>query len=261
MDPILGDYARNVPDARDAEVLSMFAAMINRLREKMEPEVPRIFEAVFECTLGMITQNMEDYPEHRLKFFGLLRAVTKFCPRTLFNMSEGQLKLVIDSVIWAFRHTERNIADTGLRLLYEMLNTFKNSDAATAFYKAYYLQLLRKYLQSSRIRSISQVLYCKPISCTICSQSSSQMSSRPHYGTIAWQVQAAVIGMLDLKEISSFKQHLRDFLVQSNKFMDQNNADLYAEEVAAAKKAELQRMAQIPGLLHDQDDLTGDISD
>lgn len=26
---------------------------------------------------------------------------------------QAQLKLVIDSIVWAFRHTERNIADTG----------------------------------------------------------------------------------------------------------------------------------------------------
>ena len=75
------------------------------------------------------------------------------------------------------------------------------------------------------------------------------------------QVQAAVIGMLELKEISSFKQHLRDFLVQSNKFMDQNNAELYAEEVAAAKKAEIEKMSQIPGLLQGQDDLLADNAD
>lgn len=28
-------------------------------------------------------------------------------------MSPDQLKLVIDSIVWAFRHTERNIAETG----------------------------------------------------------------------------------------------------------------------------------------------------
>lgn len=37
----------------------MFAVIINRLRDKMEAEVPRIFEAVFECTLQMITRNFE----------------------------------------------------------------------------------------------------------------------------------------------------------------------------------------------------------
>lgn len=31
MDPILGDYARNVPDARESEVLSLFATIINKL--------------------------------------------------------------------------------------------------------------------------------------------------------------------------------------------------------------------------------------
>ena len=36
-----------------------------------------------------------------------------------------QLKLVMDSIIWAFRHTERNIAETGLNLLLEMLKNFQ----------------------------------------------------------------------------------------------------------------------------------------
>jgi CRM1 C terminal len=30
-------------------------------------------EAVFECTLLMITRNMEDFPEHRIKFFQFLQ--------------------------------------------------------------------------------------------------------------------------------------------------------------------------------------------
>ena len=47
---------------RDAEVLSLFAAIINKLREKVQNEVPRIFEAVFECTLTMITKNFEVPP-------------------------------------------------------------------------------------------------------------------------------------------------------------------------------------------------------
>ena len=56
---------------------------------------------------------VQDYPEQRLQFFALLRAITNSCFPTLFTMSPAQLKLVIDSIIWAFRHTERNVADTG----------------------------------------------------------------------------------------------------------------------------------------------------
>ena len=42
----------------------------------------------------------QDYPEHRLQFFNLLHAITKHCFATLFTMSPGQLKLVIDSIVW-----------------------------------------------------------------------------------------------------------------------------------------------------------------
>ena len=59
----------------------------------------------------------QDYPEHRLQFFNLLRSITNACSGTLFTMSPVQLKLVIDSIVWAFRHTERNVADTGAPLL------------------------------------------------------------------------------------------------------------------------------------------------
>ncbi len=37
--------------------------------------------------------------------------------RTLLLFTPGQLKLIIDSIVWAFRHTERNVAETGLNLL------------------------------------------------------------------------------------------------------------------------------------------------
>ena len=40
-------------------MLSLFAAIINKLGRKMEKEVPRIFEAVFQVTLDMITKNFE----------------------------------------------------------------------------------------------------------------------------------------------------------------------------------------------------------
>lgn len=73
--------------------------------------------AVSLCNLQMITVNFEDYPEHRLKFFALLHAITNHCFACLFAMSPPQLKLLIDSIVWAFRHTERNVAETGLLLL------------------------------------------------------------------------------------------------------------------------------------------------
>lgn len=79
-----------------------------------------------------------------MHFFNLLRAITNACFPTLFAMSPGQLKLVIDSIVWAFRHTERNVADTGLNLLLELLLMFSRSEYATQFHQTYYLQLMQE---------------------------------------------------------------------------------------------------------------------
>ncbi|RZC31410.1 Protein EXPORTIN 1A isoform A [Glycine soja] len=141
MDPVLGDYARNVPDARGSEVLSLFATIVNKYKAAMVEDVPQIFEAVFQCTLEMITKNFEDYPEHRLKFFSLLRAIATHCFPALICLSSQQLKLVMDSIIWAFRHTERNIAETGLNLLLEMLKKFQASEFCNQFYRTYFLTI------------------------------------------------------------------------------------------------------------------------
>lgn len=65
---------------RDAEVLSLFAAIINKLSSRMEAEVPRIFEAVFECTLQMITRNFEVLPRLQSALQALL--ATSFIPYT-----------------------------------------------------------------------------------------------------------------------------------------------------------------------------------
>ena len=73
LDPVLGDYVRSIPEARDPEVLSLFCCLINKLQSLMTQEVPRVFEAVFKCTLDMITKNFEDFPEHRSNLFNLLR--------------------------------------------------------------------------------------------------------------------------------------------------------------------------------------------
>jgi hypothetical protein len=129
---------------REAEVLSMFAMIINKLKGGMAQHVPAIFKATFECTLNMIKGNYVDYPEHRLQFFSLLQAITNHCFPCLQSMSPVQQQLLIDSIVWAFRHTERNVADTGLNLLSDMLNRFvQERELMGPFLKAYYCRLLQ----------------------------------------------------------------------------------------------------------------------
>ena len=56
----------------------------------------------------MITTNFEDFPEHRLAFFKLLKATNTHCFAALFAIPPEHHKLVVDSVVWAFKHTERD---------------------------------------------------------------------------------------------------------------------------------------------------------
>jgi len=54
-------------------------------------------------------------------------------------------KVVIDSIIWAMKHRERNIADTGLTILMEMLrNLDGRADIAQQFYAQFLLSLLHE---------------------------------------------------------------------------------------------------------------------
>jgi len=45
-----------------------------------------------------------------------------------------------------------------------------------------------------------------------------------------------VAGMFELQDNTAFKDHLRDFLVQTKSFSSQDNADLFADEAAAARE-------------------------
>jgi exportin-1 len=97
-DTVLVDYNRNVPGARDAEVLKAMTAIITKLsvsagrsipdrkirlltlrQALMEDQVPTIMENVFECTLDMINKDFSEFPEHRVEFFNLLRAINLHC--------------------------------------------------------------------------------------------------------------------------------------------------------------------------------------
>ncbi|TQD81829.1 hypothetical protein C1H46_032582 [Malus baccata] len=280
LDPVLGDYARNLPDARESEVLSLFATIINKYKGAMIDDVPRIFEAVFQCTLEMITKNFEDYPEHRLKFFSLLRAIAAHCFAALIRLSSPQLKLVMDSIIWAFRHTERNIAETGLNLLLEMLRNFQKSEFCNQFYRTYFLtieqeifavltdtfhkpgfklhvlvlqhlfSLVGSDLLKEPLWDVATVPYPYPNNGMFVREYTIKLLSTSFPNMTGAEVTQFVNGLFEsTADVPTFKNHIRDFLVQSKEFSAQDNKDLYAEEAAAQREKDRQRMLSIPGLI------------
>jgi exportin-1 len=176
LDAILLDYQRNVPDARDAEVLNVVTTIIHKLRVRwtpnqsrhlvrgfaqigcctfadfsqnmMDDKVAGIMDSVFECTLEMINKDFHEYPEFRVEFFKLLQAINLYCFPALLKLDGRQFKFVIDSCMWASKHDNREVESTGLAMCLELINNMAETDSQTAsiFFRQFYIPILQDVL-------------------------------------------------------------------------------------------------------------------
>ncbi|XP_013774105.1 exportin-1-like [Limulus polyphemus] len=285
LDAVLLDYQRcSVPSAREPEVLSTMATIVNRLEGNITSEIPKIFDAVFECTLEMINKDFEEFPEHRTNFFLLLQAVVSHCFPALLTIPPAQFKLVLDSVIWAFKHTMRNVADTGLHILYQLLqNVSQEEAAAQSFYQTYYTDVLQHLfsvvtdtshtagltMQATILAYMFTLVEVGKVSVPLnpTAQTNGQSNityvqefvanllkmAFPHLSQN--QIKITVQGFLNLdQDIPAFKEHLRDFLVQIREFAGEDDSDLFLEErEAALRQAEEEKrkiQLSVPGILN-----------
>lgn len=56
----------------------------------------------------MITKNFEDYPEHRLKFFSLLRAIGTHCFQALIQLSDQVMVIYYKKNQWQFKCSQHS---------------------------------------------------------------------------------------------------------------------------------------------------------
>ncbi|KAI9734835.1 MAG: Karyopherin transporter [Cirrosporium novae-zelandiae] len=293
LEAVLVDYNRNVPDAREAEVLNVMTTIISKLHGLMEDKVPGIMENVFECTLDMINKDFSEYPEHRVSFFKLLQAINLYCFPALVKMSIPQFKLVVDSCMWASKHDNREVESTGLNMCLELLNNMAEAspEISSVFFREFFLSILQdvffvltdtdhKAGFKSQSMLLARMFYFvesgkiqepvyKPDQAP--PGTSNKDFLREFIGTLLQnafpnlqpiQIGQFVDGLFALNnDLSRFKLNLRDFLVQLKEFSG-DNAELFAEEreqaAKAAKDAERERAMKVGGLLKpaelDQDD-------
>ncbi|KAJ3042300.1 Karyopherin transporter [Rhizophlyctis rosea] len=291
LETVLGDYARNVEPAKDAEVLNTMASIVSRLGEFIQDKIPIMLEAIFECTLNMINKNFEEYPEHRVGFFRLLQAINENCFPALLNMPAPQFRLFLDSVVWAFKHTLRDISDIGLTILLELLNNFSKTEVniMNAFYQAYFISILQDVLfvltngfQKSGFKLQSMILLhlfeqvdSGKITVPLFDPNQVQnpnMTNQEYVRVFVTDLlqnafphlqrattQQFVVGLFQLnKDYLQFKGHLRDFLVTLKEFSgDDSQQALFADEreAEAARKQAAEREAalRIPGMVKPSD--------
>ncbi|KIO27462.1 hypothetical protein M407DRAFT_190749 [Tulasnella calospora MUT 4182] len=285
LDAVLGDYNRNVPAARDAEVLNVMATIMTRLGSLLTHQVPPIMEAVFGPTLSMITQDFAEFPEHRVGLYKLLRTINLNCFPALLTLPPDQFKLFMDAVMWAIKHTMRDIADTGLNLCLEVVNNFASADPAIAniFFQGYYLSILQdtffvltdtdhKFgfkLQTQLLARLFTLVELNQIQAPLfdpATVADPEMTNprflRGYCGSLlknafphlsALQIESFVLLLCEHHgDINKFKLATRDFLIQLKEFAG-DNAELYLEEkeLEAQRKAQEEReaAARVPGLL------------
>lgn len=113
------------------------------LQNHVTPEIPKIFDAVFEVTLSMINKDFQEFPEHRTHFYSLLQQVVSNCFSALLAIPAPQFKLVLTSIIWAIKHTMRDVADTGLAILTKLLeNITREETAMQSFFQTFYTEIM-----------------------------------------------------------------------------------------------------------------------
>ncbi|KAI8901081.1 CRM1 C terminal-domain-containing protein [Globomyces pollinis-pini] len=282
---VLVDYSANVEPAKEAEVLNVMANIVTRLGPLMSDKVVGILDAVFECTLNMINKNFEEYPEHRIGFFKLLQAINASCFDALVRLAPPQFRMLMDSIVWSFKHTMRDIGEVGLNICIDLLNNFSKCDPqiSNQFFRDYYINLLQDIffvltstshksgfkLQSLILMNMFQLVENNSITVPLYDiaalpnvTSNTQFltsfisdmlaSAFPHLQPV--QIQQFIAGLFKFaKEPLAFKNHLRDFLATLKEFSGSDNAELYLEEhenlLAEKKKAEYEAALKVPGML------------
>jgi len=232
----------------------------------------------------MITANFEDFPDHRVKFFGFLRAVNLHCFPALFKLPSEHQRYVVDSVVWAMKHTGRDISETGLDILHELLTNVSGTPAVSqGFYQQFLLALISDVLavltdrlhksgfkmHATLLQHMFHLVARNAVTVQLfdpATQPAGQTNMAylaDHIGSLLitsfpnltlGQVNKFVHGLFDLNlPLEVFKTHLRNFLIELQEFSSEDNAGLFDEETAGTREqkvaAEAARRAAVPGIL------------
>ncbi|KAH7366728.1 exportin-1 [Plectosphaerella cucumerina] len=289
LEAILTDYNRNVPGARDAEVLRAITAIVTKLSNLMEDQIPGIMENVFECTLTMINKDFSEFPEFRVEFFNLLRAINLHCFPALLKLDNHQFKYIIDSCTWAFKHNNRDVEAAGLSMCLELINNIAETDVQTsnAFFQQFFISILQDVFfvltdsdHKAGFKTQSMILmrlfyFVHPADGTTPKiqgpiyppdQAPGGTPNKEFLGTFVANLLRTAFSNLQPAQISSFVEglfllntqydkfrlNLRDFLISLKEFAG-DNAELFSVEKEQqerdAKAADFERRGKIGGLL------------
>jgi exportin-1 len=212
----------------------------------------------------------------------------------LFNIPPEHQKLVVDAVVWAMKHTERNISDTGLEILTELLqNVGRTPNVAQPFYQQYLLPLIQDVfavmtdrlhksgfkMHATLLRMMFHLVQMNQVTVPLfdpAAQPPGQTNPaflRDHISTLLigsfpnlskTQVAKFVEGMFDVNmDLPNFKTHLRDFLIELKEFSAEDNSALFTEEQERERRQREQELmaerSSVPGMIKPADEIDDDL--
>ncbi|CAK8989114.1 Exportin-1 (Exp1) (Chromosome region maintenance 1 protein homolog) [Durusdinium trenchii] len=290
LEPVLGDYNQSVPAARNPEVIQLFMVIVNKLKNEAAIAmngtfVEKVLAPIFVPTLEMITKNYTDFPEHRIAFFKLIKALNMYCFERLFDVPAETQKNIVDAIVWAFKHTERNIAETGLEILERLLNNVSGAPDtfAQGFYREHFLRLVQEILvvltdrlhvasftmHATILKQMFSAVQQGRVKVPLGPESSTNQAflhihvcemianAFPNVGKQV--VEAFVAGLFDPgKDLVTYKTHVRDFLIRLKEFSADETVNQFylqekEEEQRRKQQETLQQRAAVPGLMSQQE--------
>eukprot|EP00484_Ammonia_sp_Unknown_P006817 CAMPEP_0197071980 /NCGR_PEP_ID=MMETSP1384-20130603/209866_1 /TAXON_ID=29189 /ORGANISM="Ammonia sp." /LENGTH=1045 /DNA_ID=CAMNT_0042510793 /DNA_START=117 /DNA_END=3251 /DNA_ORIENTATION=- len=153
LNAILTDYQNCTNIYKEYSCLNVCSALIEHLDSKMNSFIPKIFGTLFQITLDMIKESMDNYPDHRLAFFKFLYHVNKSCFNVFEQMNKTQMQLVINCIMWAHEHIDPQICEYGVKTLNQFLAHIRqiterssNGSLITMFYQNFLFLILEKLI-------------------------------------------------------------------------------------------------------------------
>ena len=280
LEAVLGDFQTSIPQARDAEVLATMAKVVETMKVEITPAAPKIFTHIFEPTLQMITQDFETFPEHRVAFYNLLKGLLEHCFAAFVDMAPAQWKKVVHAIFWGFRHPIRSVAETSLKILLNMLKSIASTPSAFSqqFMKEFYLEIMTNVfmvavdsMHYSEMRDHAEVLSFMfhvvehgGLTVPLNAQQPNNAEFVKQYvgGKLhEWfphllqeQLLVTVRGFFaHNQDAKAFKDHLRDFLVETKQQIGADVRHMYKAErehtLQMAEAHKLQAHQAIPGMI------------
>ncbi|KII72118.1 Exportin-1 [Thelohanellus kitauei] len=261
---VLVDYRACPPCIKEVEVLSATTTFISSMNSRLNDNILTIFQHLFDSTMSMISQDLQDYPEHRVRFFTLIESITGCCFHAMVSMSPAEFDFIMQALFYAISHSSPNVSSLGLSSLVTLFknlldHSYSDGIFTERFHKTYFIPIFDRMLhlvgdglhrsnlgeQSFILSHMINLVDSDKIKTSISEASNSMSANRTfvkehamfflkqqHEHLNEQQLLLFVNGLFCFyKDHDQFVQHLKDFLITVKEYQGEDTDDLFADEL------------------------------